>query len=129
MSSEHTLDMLTVAEQALASIALPPATDQRQSAARPVQWEDFGGSSPTAQTSNIRRPRNETLDLWIELGRAQIHRDEALELRAGAVVPLDNGAGNPVDLYVGRQLVGRGEMLVVDGNYAVRVSEIMSRCG
>ena len=129
MSSEHALDMLTVAEQALASIALPPTTDQRPSATRPVRWEEFGGSPPTAQTGNIRPPRNETLDLRIELGRTRIRRHEAGELRAGAVVPLDNAAGDPVDLYVGRRLVGRGEVFVVGGNYAVRVSEIAPRRG
>ena len=129
MSSDHALDMLTVAEQALASIALPPAADKRPSAARPVRWEDFGNTRPMAQTGSVEISRNETLDLRIELGRTHIQRDEAIELRAGTVVPLDNAAGDPVDLYVGQKLVGRGEVLVLDGNFAVRVVELVSSCG
>ena len=72
---------------------------------------------------------DETLDLRIELGRTYVCRDEVQKLRAGAVVPLDNAAGDLVDLYAGGQLIARGEVLTLDGNLGVRVVELISRVG
>lgn len=66
------------------------------------------------------------LDLRIELGRAELLIEEVLELREGSVVPLDKLAGDPVDILVNGQLVARGEVLVLNDNFCVRVAEILT---
>lgn len=66
------------------------------------------------------------LDLRIELGRAELLIEEVLQLREGSVVPLDKLAGDPVDILVNGRLVARGEVLVLNDNFCVRVAEILA---
>jgi len=87
------------------------------------------------QTEDGRRnPRHSTeslddveLDLHIELGHAELLIDEAVSLRPGAVVPLDKLAGDPVDILVNGRLLARGEVLVLNDSFCVRVAEIIAR--
>jgi len=65
------------------------------------------------------------LDLRIELGRTQMQLEEVLQLRSGSVVALDKLAGDPVDVYVNGRLVARGEVLVMNDNFCVRVTELV----
>ncbi|GIX04703.1 MAG: hypothetical protein KatS3mg114_0572 [Planctomycetaceae bacterium] len=65
------------------------------------------------------------LDLRVELGRTELLIEEVLQIREGTVVPLDKLAGDPVDIYVNGQLVARGEVLVLNDNFCVRVAEIV----
>ncbi len=66
------------------------------------------------------------LDLRIELGRTELLIEEVLKLREGSVVPLDKLAGDPVDILVNGRLVARGEVLVLNDNFCVRVAEILT---
>jgi flagellar motor switch/type III secretory pathway protein FliN len=127
MAGEHAMDLLTAAEQALASIPLPPTSGGLPSGARPVQWAELDGAPATTHVRGSTIQRSESLDLRIELGRTQICRDEARKLRTGAVLPLDNTAADPVNLYAGGQLIARGEVLAIDGALGVRVVEVISR--
>ena len=56
-------------------------------------------------------------------------RDEVEKLRTGSVVPLDNLACDPVAIYASGQLIARGEALVLDGKFGVRVTEVISPIG
>lgn len=64
------------------------------------------------------------LDLRIELGRTMMRLEDVLQLRSGSVVVLDKLAGDPVDIYVNGRLVARGEVLVMNDNFCVRVTEL-----
>ena len=66
------------------------------------------------------------LDVKIELGRCQMYVDEVLRLSEGAVVQLEKLAGDPVDILVNDKLVARGEVLVLNDNFCVRVGEILN---
>ncbi len=66
------------------------------------------------------------LDLRIELGRAELLIDEVVQLKEGSVVPLDKLAGDPVDILVNGRLIARGEVLVLNDNFCVRVAEILA---
>ncbi|GAA5506648.1 flagellar motor switch protein FliN [Novipirellula caenicola] len=66
------------------------------------------------------------LDLRIELGRTQMKLEEVLQLRGGSVVALDKLAGDPVDIFVNGKLIARGEVLVMNDNFCVRVTELIS---
>lgn len=65
------------------------------------------------------------LDISIELGRTELLIEEVLKLREGSVVSLDQRAGDPVDIVANGRLIARGELLVVDGKFGVRLSEVL----
>ena len=67
------------------------------------------------------------LDVRIELGRTRMLVDDVLRLSPESVVELDKAAGDPVDIYVNGRHVARGEVLVLNENFCVRVSEIVGR--
>jgi flagellar motor switch protein FliN/FliY len=66
------------------------------------------------------------LRVKIELGRTRMLVEDVLALGEGSVVELDKLAGDPVDVYVNERLVARGEVLVLNDNFCVRVSEVLS---
>ena len=66
------------------------------------------------------------LQVRIELGRTRMLVQDVLRLDQGSVVELDKLAGDPVDIYVNERLVARGEVLVLNDNFCVRVNEIVS---
>jgi flagellar motor switch protein FliN len=65
----------------------------------------------------------------VELGRAKVTVNELLSLRNGAVIELDRAAGEAADLYVNVRLMARGEVVVVDENYALRITQIVAEDG
>ena len=66
------------------------------------------------------------LDVAIELGRTEMLVEDVLKLGPGAVVELDKLAGDPVDVFVNGRLVARGEVLVLNDNFCIRISEIVA---
>lgn len=66
-----------------------------------------------------------SLQVSVELGRARMTIGEVLALRAGSVVELDKLAGEPADILVNGTLIARGEVVVVDEKFGVRVIEIV----
>ena len=66
------------------------------------------------------------LNVKIELGRSRMMVEDVLKLGEGSVVELDKLAGDPVDVYVNDKLVARGEVLVLNDNFCVRVNEIVA---
>lgn len=66
------------------------------------------------------------LNVKIELGRTRMLVEDVLKLAEGAVVELDKLAGDPVDIYVNERHIARGEVLVLNDNFCVRVNEIIA---
>lgn len=66
------------------------------------------------------------LEVAIELGRTHMLVEDVLRLQSGSVVELDKLAGDPVDVFVNGRLVARGEVLVLNDNFCIRVSEIVA---
>jgi flagellar motor switch protein FliN/FliY len=66
------------------------------------------------------------LNVKIELGRTKMLIEDVLRLGEGSVVELDKLAGDPVDVFVNDQLVARGEVLVLNDNFCVRINEIIT---
>jgi flagellar motor switch protein FliN/FliY len=74
---------------------------------------------------DLRRLSEVPMELSVEIGRAQMTVGEALQLRAGSVVTLERLAGEPVDLLVNGTPIARGEVVVVDEQFGLRVTEII----
>lgn len=113
------------AEQALASLqqdsagGLPPGIT-------PFEFTEFGGAPPSTQAATLDLLKEVELDVQIELGRTRMYLEDVLRLRKGAVVTLDKLAGDPVDIYVNGRLVARGEVLVLNDNFCIRVAELVA---
>ncbi|MCT4794024.1 flagellar motor switch phosphatase FliY [Exiguobacterium alkaliphilum] len=84
-----------------------------------------------APTSNEAAPANlgllydVPLNVTVELGRTKRSVREVLELSQGSIIELDKLAGEPVDIYVNQQRIARGEVVVIEENFGVRVTEII----
>ncbi len=110
----------------------PPDGNQLPKGVTTFSFEQFAGESITTELATISMPRDTEADLIVKLGSARMPREDALQLRGGSVVPLDGSVGDPVDVFADGRLVARGEPLVLDGNFCVRVTELideMKACG
>ncbi len=76
--------------------------------------------------ANIDLLADVNLNVKIELGRTRMFVEDVLRLGEGSVVELDKLAGDPVDIYVNERHVARGEVLVLNDNFCIRVNEIIS---
>jgi flagellar motor switch protein FliN/FliY len=116
--------LLSEAQAALSSLdepaaPLPPGVKQ-------FEFQNLTGSSPANEMASVDLLRDVQLDLKIELGRTHMHLEDVLRLKQGAVVTLDKLAGDPVDIYANGRLIARGEVLVLNDNFCVRVAELIS---
>jgi flagellar motor switch protein FliN len=67
------------------------------------------------------------LPVTIRLGAAQMTFGDVMGFNAGSLVEFDSGPEEPVEVLVNGRVVARGEMVMVEGNYAVRITEISSK--
>lgn len=86
-------------------------------------------SAPLSGAGNLTMLSDVMLNVTVELGRQSLTLSQVLNLAVGSVVELDRAAGAPVDIRVNGILFGRGEVVVVDDEYAVRVIEILETPG
>ena len=118
--------LLNKAEAALASI--DSGTDPMQPlpvGMRTFEFEKFRGASANSDAATLELMRDVQLDMTVELGRTHMHLEDVLQLRKGAVVPLDKLAGDPADIFVNGRLIARGEVLVLNDNFCIRVAELI----
>jgi flagellar motor switch protein FliN/FliY len=90
------------------------------------QLPNFQQVMQDAQVSSIDLLKDVELNVKIELGRSRMLVEDVLKLGDGSVVELDKLAGDPVDVFVNDRLVARGEVLVLNDNFCVRVNEIVA---
>ena len=115
--------LLDEAQQALSSLEQPAPLP---AGVEPFEFKDLVGGTPANESANLDLLRDVQLDLKIELGRTHMHLEDVLRLRQGAVVTLDKLAGDPVDIYANGRLIARGEVLVLNDNFCVRVAELIT---
>lgn len=85
----------------------------------------FSRAAGKAGGGPIELLKDVELNVKIELGRTRMLIEDVLRLTEGSVVELDKLAGDPVDVFVNDQLVARGEVLVLNDNFCVRINEIV----
>lgn len=94
---------------------------------QPFQFSSLDRANlDTTASLHLQALQDVELDLRIELGRTQLLIEEVVKLKEGGVVPLDKLAGDPVDILVNGRLIARGEVLVLNDNFCVRVAEILT---
>jgi flagellar motor switch protein FliN/FliY len=97
--------------------------------AQPVTFGPLGvsgGMAPGAGNTGLDLIMDVPLRVTVELGRTRMQIRDVLELGKGSVVELDKLAGEPVDLLVNGKLIARGEVVVIDENFGIRVTDIVS---
>ena len=114
------------ADDAPASAETAQANDPANIDAEPMQLPSFQQVMRDAQVSSIDLLRDVDLNVKIELGRSRMLVEDVLKLGEGSVVELDKLAGDPVDVFVNERLVARGEVLVLNDNFCVRINEIVA---
>lgn len=104
-----------------------PAPTPAPVSSMPLELPELGQvSSSAAISGSVKLLSNVDLHVKVELGRAEMAIEDVLRLGSGAVVELNKLAGDPVDVLVNDRLVALGEVLILNDNFCVRISEIKS---
>jgi flagellar motor switch protein FliN len=102
------------------------SSDDEINIVRTKEFEEFGKPESSGAGQNIDILLDVTLPISIELGRTSMPIEDILNLGPGSVVELNRLAGEPVDLLVNDKLIAKGEVVVVDENFGVRVTSMVS---
>lgn len=95
---------------------------------RPVEFASFDNQPAVygEEHKNLDLVMDVTLNLTVELGRTEISIKDVLELTRGSVIELDRVAGEPVDLLANGKLIAKGEVVVIEDNFGLRITSIVS---
>ena len=93
---------------------------------QPVQFANLGMGVPGQESGNIGLIMDVYMELTVELGRTKKLIKDILGIGEGTIIELDKLAGEPVDILVNHKLIAKGEVVVIDENFGVRVTEIVS---
>ncbi len=93
---------------------------------QPVQFAPLEETSVSQVPQNIGLIMDVPLDITVELGKTTKTIKDILDLHQGAIIQIDRMAGEPVDLMVNGKLIAKGEVVVIDENYGIRITTIIS---
>jgi len=103
------------------------ASPSRTVNVQPVQFAPLSSGLLSTEETNLSLLYDVPLQVTVELGRTEKTIKEILELTSGSIVELDKLAGEPVDILVNGKLIAKGEVVVIDENFGVRVTDIVSQ--
>ena len=93
---------------------------------QPAEFQQLRPTDESGEKDNVNRLMDVSLILSVELGRKKMQIREILDLGPGKIIELDKLAGEPVDLLVSGKMLARGEVVVVDENFGVRITDLIS---
>jgi flagellar motor switch protein FliN/FliY len=108
--------------------AAPGLPHQRQSASD-VPGGPAAGAASRTESFGMRLLHDVEMTLTAEIGRTRLPVRQVLDLVPGTILELDRAAGSPADVMVNGRLVARGEVVVVDEDYGIRITEIVTEIG
>jgi len=115
-----------LAEPAADPFAGAPTTQPKPDVtARPVQFAPLEPSGASASHTNLDLLLGVTLQVTVELGRTKMNIEEILNLGPGSVIELEKLAGEPVDVLVNDKMIARGEVVVLDDRFGVRITDVL----
>ncbi|MBA3937142.1 MAG: flagellar motor switch protein FliN [Planctomycetes bacterium] len=102
------------------------APTSAESEVKKAEFPDLAGAGKVAPAhGNLELVRDIHVSLTVELGRTDMVIQDILELTPGKVIELDRLAGEPLDIVVNGKLLAKGEVVVVDENFGVRITSIV----
>lgn len=109
--------------------AVATAAAQSGASVQPVSFGQLGPAVSGDGARNLDLLLDVDIPIAVEVGRAQMSLEEVLSLVPGSVVALDKKAEEPVDLRVNGKLIARGEVVLVDDTYGLRITQIVDAAG
>jgi flagellar motor switch protein FliN/FliY len=91
-----------------------------------LQYPNLQGSNLSGEQGNISLIMDVFMEMTVELGRTKKQIKDILGMGEGTIIELDKLAGEPVDILVNHKPIAKGEVVVIDENFGVRVTEILS---
>lgn len=89
--------------------------------------EQADGSAPSLSSKTLGLLLEVELPVSVSFGRARMPLQDVLKLTAGSIVELNRSVSEPVELIVNDRVIALGEVVVIEGNYGVRIKQIVSR--
>lgn len=106
--------------------AVPPTTPEEIAHFQQLQLAELGAGIPYAtQGGKFDLILDVSVPLTVVLGQAKLRIHEVLGLQPGSVIPLDRNAEEAVDLFIKDKLIAHGEVVVVDGNFGIKITKIV----
>lgn len=99
---------------------------QQQVGIKGIGFPSLSSAGPASGNTNLNLLMDVQMALTVELGRTKMYIKDILGLGEGSIIELDKLAGEPVDLLVNGKLIAKGEVVVIDENFGVRVTDIVS---
>ena len=121
-------DPQAAAEWGAAEVAQAGA-ELASAAIQPVAFGQLGPGEAGGDSRNLDLLLDVEIPISVEVGRAQMSLEDVLKLVPGSVIALDKKAEEPVDLRVNGKLVARGEVVLVDDVYGLRITQIVDTAG
>jgi flagellar motor switch protein FliN/FliY len=106
--------------------APPPRSAAPQPPGTPIPDDGPSSRQSTINDRNLDLLLDVELQVSIRFGRRQMLLKDVLDLSSGAMVELDRRVRDPIELLLGGRVIARGEAVIVDGNYGIRITEIVS---
>ena len=107
---------------------MPQQPTQQPVNVQQAQFTSFEAANITqTEARNLNMLLDIPLQVTVELGRTKRSVKEILELSGGSIIELDKLAGEPVDILVNNRLIAKGEVVVIDENFGVRITDILSQ--
>lgn len=122
-------EAIRAAHEAVADLQSDVTTFTASGEPVPFEAHAFERNGHNGSPTAIDLLSDVNLNVKIELGRTRMLVEDVLKLSEGAVVELDKLAGDPVDVYVNDRHIARGEVLVLNDNFCVRINEIIKNSG
>ncbi len=113
-------------DEALAAAAEPEPVAESEAAAEPAPLSPLAPQQPGEPLGNLDFILDVPLQITVNLGETRMLIKELLQLGQGSVVELEKMAGEPMDVLIGDKLVARGEVVVVNEKFGVRLTDIVS---
>lgn len=114
-----------VAQASAEAVEAAVAAGSGASEVQPVSFGELGPGEVQEEQRNLNLLLDVQIPVAVEVGRTQMSLEDVLKLVPGSVVPLDKKAEEAVDLRVNGKLVARGEVVLVDDCYGLRITQIV----
>ncbi|EKE02597.1 MAG: flagellar motor switch protein [uncultured bacterium] len=125
--STQTDSVQTAAAGMSSSVSHEIGSSERPVTVQPVQFAAFNDLNSFGETGkNLDLLMDVKLKLTVELGRSELAIKKVLELTRGSIIELDKVAGEPVELYANGKLIAKGEVVVIEDNFGLRITSIVS---
>ena len=124
--SQMNMGQMGMPQMNIGQMGMPQMNMQSNMNIQPAQFQNFSGDMNTmVSQENIGLIKDVPLEVTVELGRTSKSISDILDFAPGTIIELDKIAGEPIDVLVNGKFVAKGEVVVIEESFGVRVTEII----